>query len=117
MQKEYDVYKLIMLFDAAGNMVATNDSQPAWRGTPSIRNQAKHPWFNSRCIRGRAYRGRDLFEDREGKRAFLFGAGQGCRRDDLGVVTSRLIWSVVEKIIEGEKTGKTGYAYSQTRKA
>ena len=44
MVKEYDVYKLIMLFDTGGNLVAASD--PKFLNSVDVeKNQAGHEWF------------------------------------------------------------------------
>jgi len=110
LEKDYDVYKLIMLFDAAGNLVAASDPN-LLSGSGAEKNQADRDWFKAAL--GGAIHIQDVhFSSTAKENVMSFSAP--VKSDSgkiIGVLTSRMSWSVVEKIVDEEKAGQTGYAY------
>jgi methyl-accepting chemotaxis protein len=109
--KEYDVYREILLLDTAGNVVAVSD--PAiTKNADFNKNQADREWFK-KAMGGAVWVSDVYFSSTIKELAVGFSApvknGEG---EIVGVISSRLPWSVVEKIVlEDGKDGETGYAY------
>ncbi|GEM_PF-936458 len=109
--KEYDVYKEIMLLDTAGNVVATSD--PAMFANANFdKNQANREWFK-KAISGQVVVTDVYFSKSINENAIGFNAPvKDSAGRIIGVVASRMPWSVIEKIVlEDGKDGETGYAY------
>src|SRR6185369_14343009 len=109
--KEYDVYKEIMLLDSAGNVVATSD--PAMFNSSNFdKNQAGREWFK-KAVTGQVVVRDVYFSKSINENAVGFNAPvKDSAGRVIGVIASRMAWSVVEKIVmEDGKDGETGYAY------
>ncbi|RII26577.1 MAG: hypothetical protein CXR31_09155 [Geobacter sp.] len=109
-EKGYDIYKYIMLFDAAGNMVAANDPGLLTRSDVQ-RNQNNHEWFQ-RAMKGEITVSDVAYSDTAKENVVSFSAPvKGAGGKIIGVITSRMSWDIVEKIVDEEKSGLTGHAY------
>jgi len=110
LEKDYDVYKLIMLFDAAGNMVASSDPN-LLSGSGTDQNQADREWFKA-ALGGVTHIQDVHFSATAKENVMSFSAPvKSDSGEIIGVLTSRMSWSVVEKLVDEEKSGQTGYAY------
>jgi methyl-accepting chemotaxis protein len=108
--KEYDVYKLIMLFDAAGNLVAANDAR-LLSSADVEKNQASHDWFKE-AMKGAVHVQDVHFSKTANENVMAFSAPvKSATGQVIGVITSRMSWSIIEKIVDEEKSGQTGHAY------
>ncbi|GFE59384.1 methyl-accepting chemotaxis protein [Geobacter sp. AOG1] len=113
-EKGYDVYKYIMLFDAAGNLVAANDPSLLTRSDVQ-QNQSSHEWFK-KAMNGEVNIKDVAYSDTAKENVVSFSAPvKGAGGQVIGVLTSRMSWSIVEKIIDEEKAGLTGHAYLVNR--
>jgi methyl-accepting chemotaxis protein len=110
LEKEYDVYKLIMLFDVAGNLVASSD--PNLLGGQGVdKNQADREWFKA-AIKGTVHIQDVHYSSTAKDNVMSFSAPvKNAGGQIIGVITSRMAWSVIDKIVDEEKSGQTGYAY------
>jgi len=110
LEKSYDVYKGIMLFDTAGNLVAA--SRPGLLTSKDVdHNQSDREWFK-KAKEGEVHFEGVSFSKTVGENVVSFSAP--VKRADgtiLGVITSRMSWSIVEKIVADEKDGQTGHAF------
>jgi methyl-accepting chemotaxis protein len=108
--KAYDDYKLIMVFDTAGNLLAA--SNPSIFADSSVeKNQANHPWFKK--ARGGEVDVGDVFYSPTVKDNVVSFSAPIKDADGtvIGVITSRVSWSVVDKAVDDMKHGTTAYAY------
>jgi methyl-accepting chemotaxis protein len=110
LQKNYDGYKVIMAFDPAGNLVAASDGEMLHDAAVE-KNQSSHRWFQA-AVKGEVdvddvYHSETIKEDVMAFSAPVKDAGGRV----IGVVTSRLPWSEVQRVVEEVKFGETGYAY------
>ena len=110
LQKEYDVYKLIMLFDTSGKLVAANDPG-VLSGDNAEGNQADQEWFQQ-AMKGSANVQDVHFSKTANENVMAFSAPvKNAEGRIIGVITSRMSWSIVEKIVDEVKSGATSYAY------
>jgi len=110
LEKEYDVYKLIMLFDTAGNLVAASDSN-LLSDKSAEQNQANREWFKA-AMSGSLHIQDVHFSSTAKENVMSFSAPvKDASGQIIGVITSRMPWEVIDKIVEDEKSGQTGYAY------
>jgi methyl-accepting chemotaxis protein len=110
LEKEYDAYKLILAFDTAGNLVAACDDK-LLRNPAAVGNRSDRSWFQG-AMKGSVHVDDVRYSDLLKENAISFSApikdGSG---KIIGVLTSRMPWSEIEKIVALEKAGRTGYAY------
>lgn len=110
LEKEYDVYKGIMLFDAGGNLVAASDPN-LLTGAGVEKNQSGHEWFKQ-SIKGAVYIEDVYFSSTVNDNVVSFSAPvKDADGRVLGVLTSRMSMGIIQKIVDEEKSGQTGYAY------
>jgi len=108
--KHYDVYKLIMLFDAGGNLVAASDPG-IFNDRNTDRNQADRKWFKE-AIGGAVVVDDVRFSKTADENVVAFSAPvKNDNGTTIGVITSRVTWKMVDKITDETKDGETGYAY------
>jgi methyl-accepting chemotaxis protein len=110
-EKSYDMYKEILLFDTSGNCVGAGNlaifNNPAFK-----RNQADREWFKH-AMAGEVFTHDVYFSASINETAIGFSAPV---KDDngkiIGLIGSRIPWSKIENIVMEEgKVGETGYAY------
>lgn len=109
-EKSYDQYRAIMVFDASGNLVAA--SQMSMLTSKDIdHNQADREWFK-KAKSGEIFFEGVNFSKTVNETVVGFSAPvKGADGSFLGVITSRMAWSVIEKIVDEEKDGQTGHAF------
>jgi len=112
LEKSYDDYKVIMLFDAAGNVVAVSD--PAILNNPHFaKYQGDHEWFK-RIMSGVPVYVQDVYYSQSANQNTVgFSAPvKNAAGQIIGVITSRYDWSAIEKVVVEEgKSGEGGYTY------
>jgi methyl-accepting chemotaxis protein len=111
LEKSYDVYREILLFDTSGNCVAASDAN-IFSNPNFQRNQVDREWFKH-AMSGQIYTHDVYFSKSTNENAIGFSAPV---KDDsgkiIGVVSTRMPWSYFEKIvIEEGKDGESGHAY------
>ena len=111
LDKQYDLYKEILLFDTAGNCVGAADTS-IFNNPNFKRNQADREWFKH-AMAGEVYTHDVYFSASINENAIGFSAPV---KDDngkvIGLISSRIPWSHLEKIVlEEGKVGATGYTY------
>jgi methyl-accepting chemotaxis protein len=111
LEKQYDLYKEILLFDIAGNCVGSSD--PAVFSNSNFdKNQADREWFKH-AVAGQIYVHDVYFSKSINELAIGFSAPV---KDEngrvIGLIGSRIPWSHFERIaLEEGKVGETGYTY------
>ncbi len=111
MQKQYDMYKEILLFDTAGNCVGASDLS-VFSNPNFDRNQASQEWFKA-AMGGQVYVHDVSFSKSINDVVIGFSAPVKDEKGSIiGLIGSRIRWSQIEKIALDEgKTGETGYTY------
>ncbi|MCM2357080.1 MAG: methyl-accepting chemotaxis protein [Geobacteraceae bacterium] len=114
LEKQYDVYKAVMLFDKSGNVVAVSD--PAILSNAGFRrNQADQEWFK-RVMAGSLHIHDVYFSASANESAIGFSAPVKNESGQIvGAIGTRVSWSTIEKILADVNEGKTGYAYMLNR--
>lgn len=114
LQKNYSIYRIIMLFDSRGNLVAANDPK-LMDAKSTDRNQADREWFK-KAVAGEVVVSDVRFSKTTNENVLSFSApvkdGSGAI---LGVITTRVSWSLIERLADEIHEGKTGYAYIVNR--
>lgn len=111
LEKSYDMYKEILLFDTSGNCVAASNMS-IFNNPNFKKNQADREWFKH-AMAGEIYTHDVYFSASINELAIGFSAPvkDGSGRI-IGLISSRIPWAIFEKIVlEEGKTGATGYTY------
>jgi methyl-accepting chemotaxis protein len=102
--KEYHAYQAIMVYDAQGKLVAGSDDAQGI-------NQYGSSWFQG-ALQGAVQVEDVKYSEQAKQNVVTFAAPvKDSGGKVIGVVTSLMLWSNIEKIMDLEKSGQTGYAY------
>jgi methyl-accepting chemotaxis protein len=111
LEKSYDLYKEILLFDTSGNCVAASNMS-IFNNPNFKRNQSDRAWFKH-AMAGEIYVHDTYFSASINENAIGFTAPvKDSSGRIIGLIGSRISWSNIEKIVlEEGKVGATGYTY------
>ncbi|MBT0654679.1 methyl-accepting chemotaxis protein, partial [Geomobilimonas luticola] len=107
--KAYDDYKVVMVFDADGNFVAASD-QAILKDSTVDRNQSNREWFK-KAMAGEVFVEDVNYSSTVKDTVIGFSAPIKSGGATVGVISSRMSWGIVQKMVEEQKDGATGHAF------